>query len=75
MTFIGTQQHHTIVTDRHNQKYRLGCFVECISVSNVIQVRRKTVPGGWTGAGKTTFSIRPQPVSAVSGTDCRNAVC
>jgi len=34
-------------------KYTLEPFSECVSVNNVMYVRRKTVPGSWAGVTET----------------------
>jgi len=37
-------------------KYTLESFSECTGVSNVVQVGRKSVPGGRATVGETSFS-------------------
>jgi len=37
-------------------KNTLESFSECTGVSNVVEVGRKSVPGGWTTVGETSFS-------------------
>jgi len=37
-------------------KYTLESFSECTDVSNVLEVGRKSVPGGWATVGETSFS-------------------
>ena len=37
-------------------KYTLESFSECTGVSNVVEVRRKSFPGGWATVGETSFS-------------------
>ena len=37
-------------------KYTLESFSECTGVSNVVEVGRKSVPGGWATVGETSFS-------------------
>jgi len=46
----------TVVSGKHDQKYTLESFSECIGVSNVVEVGRKSVPGGWATVGETSFS-------------------
>ena len=36
--------------------YTLESFSECTGVSNVVEVGRKSVPGGWSTVGETSFS-------------------
>jgi len=38
------------------KKYTLEPFTECTGVSNVVEVGRKSVPGGWTTVEETSFS-------------------
>jgi len=37
-------------------KYTLESLFECTGVSNVVEVGRKSVPGGWATVGVTSFS-------------------
>ena len=37
-------------------KYTLESLSECTGVSNVVEVGRKSVPGGWATVGETSFS-------------------
>jgi len=37
------------------KKYTLESFSECTGVGNVVEVVRKSVPGGWTTVGETSF--------------------
>ena len=36
------------------KKYTLESFSECTSVSNVVEIRRKSVPGGWPTAANAS---------------------
>jgi len=38
------------------KKYTLESFSECTGVGNVVEVGRKSVPGGWATVGETSFS-------------------
>ena len=44
----------TVVSGTHDQKYTLESFSECTGVGNVVEVGRKSVPGGWNTS--TVFS-------------------
>ena len=37
------------------KKYTLESFSECTGVGNVVEVGRKSVPGGWATVGETSF--------------------
>ena len=37
------------------KKYTLESFSECTGIGNVVEVGRKSVPGGWATVGETSF--------------------
>ena len=39
------------------KKYTLESFSECTGVGNVVEVGRKSVPGGWATVGETSLVI------------------
>ena len=44
-----------VVSGKHDQKAHES-FSACTGVSNVVEVGRKSVPGGWATVGETSFS-------------------
>jgi len=56
LLYANIQECCTRVTDKHNQKQNLEPFAECISVSDTMQIRWKTVSCGWTTTAETTLS-------------------
>ena len=40
------------------KKYTLESFSECTGVGNVVEVGRKSVPGGWTTVGEIKSNLR-----------------
>ena len=39
------------------KKYTLESFSECTGVGNVVEVGRKSVPGGWATVGETSLMM------------------
>ena len=57
------------------KKYTLESFSECTGVGNVVEVGRKSVPGGWATVGETSFPKSSSCTNLVVRTVLRQFLC